>query len=261
MFNRRFIAFTLPALLFLSACGSPAIQDARDVYALVLHQQSEETLGARKFNPELVSLIAHVPSSGNFLFRGNIPIQGNEFSYNDLVAALKKAAKDKQLPEQFYLVDISLINDINPEEAADLRIEQSFWQKNSQKGRLINHPVYGALRSPNDYPEDVRKKLEKIPTLSNTDVLMENIQSLLLASQQTGLPLVLYIHCEAGKDRTGEMAAAYAMKYQGSSYADAYANAMRIAKRDISHFSRNELQWYAYYLKDIQMLPGIGPIK
>ncbi len=260
-FKPQLALFALPLAALLSACSGPAIKDTRDVYSLVLEEQAKETAEKQKFNPKLVSLINKSADSGNFLFRGNMPLNANGFAYNELVAALKKASVGKNLPEQFYLVDISLINSLNPQEASDLKIEQTFWHQNSSMGELLNHPVYGSLSSPNDYPENVRKKLEKIPTLSNTDALLERIQSLLLARQQSGLPLVLYIHCEAGKDRTGEVAASYAMKYLGSSYADAYASAKRIANRDISTYSRNELQWYAYFLKDIKNLPNIGPIK
>lgn len=261
MFSHRLTALILPIALALSGCSGPAIKDTRDAYSLVLDEQATETVNKQTFNPALVSLINQDAASGNFLFRGNMPLTNNGFAYDQLVAALKKASPGHNLPEQFYLVDISLINSINPQEAGDLKIEKAYWQQHTSNGQLINHPIYGSLTSPNDYATDARKKLEKIPTLSNTDVLLERIQSLLLASQQSGLPLVVYIHCEAGKDRTGEIAASYEMKYLARSYSDAYTNAKRIAKRDISGFSRNELQWYAYFLKDVQNVPTIGDIR
>lgn len=259
MFSPRALALLLPLTLFLSACSGPTIKDSRDVYNEVLAQQAEETTVKSDFEPGLVSLISQ--DSGNYLFRGNMPISNKTFRYKELRASLEQAAPGKVLPKEIYLVDISLINSINPNEAADLEIETSFWKTNSTLGRLINHPVYGSLTSPNDYPKKVRRQLEKIPTLSNTDVLLENIHSLLQSRQLNGVPLVLYIHCEAGKDRTGEIAAAYAMKYQQSSYADAYANAKRIAKRDLGKNSRNELQWYAYFLKDIKKVSTVGDIR
>ncbi len=260
MFTARALSLLLPLCLLLNACSAPPIQDSRDVYAQVLEQQAEETAVMSAFNPGLIALIERA-DSGNFLFRGNMPVKDKQFTYNELRMALQQAAPGQSLPEQFYLVDISLVNGINRQEADDLKVEKTFWEKNSALGRLINHPVYGSLTSPNDYSKSVRKKLEKIPTLSNTDVLLENIQSLLQAPQQSGLPLVLYIHCEAGKDRTGEIAAAYAMKYQHASYADAYANGKRIAKRDLGKYSRNELQWYAYFLKDIKKVTTVGDIR
>jgi len=250
-----------PFALLIGACSAPTVQDSRDVYVQVLDEQAKETAQNLKFTPSLVSLIHQDPRSGNFLFRGNLPIEQNSFSYEDLVKALKNATPGGALPAQFFLVDISLLNRINPQEDRHLTIEQRFWQQNPQLGKLLNHPVYGSLSSPNSYPNAVRKKLEKIPTLSNTDALVDSLENLLQSSQANNVPLVLYIHCEAGKDRTGEVAASYAMKYLGSSYADAYANAKRIARRDISTLSRNELQWYAYFLKDIKQLATIGAIK
>lgn len=261
MFTPRLTVLIAPLVLLLSACSTPPLHDSRHIYSQILEQQAEETAVLQKFNPELVSLVAEDATSGNFLFRGNMPIHNQQLDYDGLRAAIKKAAQGKALPDAYFLVDISLINSINPQEAADLHTERSFWKHHSDVGQVINHPVYGALTSPNDYPPEVRKRLEKIPTLSSTDVLLENIQSLLNANHLNGLPLVLYVHCEAGKDRTGEVIAAYAMKYQGASYADAYANAKRIAKRELSSFSRNELQWYAYYLRDVQGVNTIGEIR
>lgn len=261
MLNPRLIALILPITLALSACTTPPpLTDARHVYAQILDQQAGESREKHTFNPGLVSLLAHDTHSVNYLFRGNMPIVNDELSYKALVTALKNATPGQALPDQFFLIDISLVNSINPNEAKDLGIERRFWNANATLGQVINHPVYGSLTSPHDFPEAERKRLEMIPTLSSTDVLLENIQSLLMTKQLNGLPLVLYIHCEGGKDRTGEVAAAYAMRYLGSTYADAYANAKRIAGRDISSFSRNELQWYAYYLRDIQKLPTIGDI-
>jgi hypothetical protein len=261
MFTPRLLAVLLPLTLVLSACTTPAYKDSRHIYAQILEQQAGESTDLQKFSPAMVSLIALNSESGNFLYRGDMPINGQQFSYDELRSALKNATPGGALPDQYFVVDISLVNSINPQEAVHLGIERRFWKDNNELGQVINHPVYGSLTSPNDYSTEERKRLEKIPTLSSTDVLLENIQSLLLANQLNGLPLVLYIHCEAGMDRTGEVAAAYAMKYLGSSYADAYANAKRVARRELRSVSRNELQWYAYYLRDVQNVSTIGEIR
>lgn len=73
-------------------------------------------------------------------------------------------------------------------------------------------------------------------------------------------PLVIYVHCEAGFDRTGEVIAAYQLRHQGKSYHQAYQNAVEVAGRQISSFSKHGLQWYAYYLREVEKVPTIGDI-
>lgn len=263
MRNQSFVGLTLcAAMASLSSNYSHAISltEIRSLYGNVLNEQLREKLGSH-FNPALVHLVDHDTNTGNFLFRGNMPIAGQALSYQQLLTAMRSASPGAPLPAKVYVVDVSLVNTVNPAEAADLKIEGAFWQQNPTLGKLINHPVYGSLSSPNDYPSAVRKRLEKIPTLSRIDDLVVDLQALLKMPQMSGIPLAIYIHCEAGKDRTGEVAAAYSMKYQGVPYSEAYANANSVAGRTISKFSRNDLQWYAYYLKDVRKVPTIGPIK
>ncbi|MGY4534167.1 hypothetical protein ACVW0Y_003305 [Pseudomonas sp. TE3786] len=257
------IGFSLSTAILGAISGyanAAPVNDIRSLYGKVLEEQLKEITAGSSFSPELVHLVDHDSNTGNFLFRGNMPISNKAFSYQQLVAAMRNASPGVPLPDKVYLIDVSLVNSINPAEAADLKIEQGFWQQNPTLGKLINHPVYGSITSPNDYPSALRKRLEKIPTISRIDDLVVDLQALLKMPQMSGVTLAIYVHCEAGKDRTGEVAAAYAMKYLGSSYAKAYANANAIAKRAISQFSRNELQWYAYYLKDVRKVPSIGPI-
>lgn len=250
------------ALIAANSCASAAdLSDIRNIHSKILQFQANETALATKFNPELVRLLDYNTDTGAFLFRGNMPVANNALVYQQLLTAMRKASPGTPMADKVFVVDISLVNEVIPAEANDLKIEKNFWQQNPTLGKLINHPVYGSLTSPNDYPSAVRKQLEKIPTVSKIDDLLLDLQALLKTPQMSGIPLAIYVHCEAGKDRTGEVAAAYAMKYQGVSYAAAYANANLIAERDISKYSKNELQWYAYYLKDIKKLPTIGPIK
>lgn len=72
--------------------------------------------------------------------------------------------------------------------------------------------------------------------------------------------MIIYVHCEAGFDRTGEVIAAYQLRYQGNSYNQAYRNAVKVAGRNIRAFSKHGLQWYAYYLREVERLPTIGDI-
>lgn len=76
-------------------------------------------------------------------------------------------------------------------------------------------------------------------------------------------PVVIYVHCEAGVDRTGEFCGSYSMAYKNMTFADVrpalglryphstqaltYANS--VEPREIRTPSRNGMQWFCLYLK------------
>lgn len=71
---------------------------------------------------------------------------------------------------------------------------------------------------------------------------------------------IIYIHCDEGKDRTGEAAACYLMQYKGYSYNDVVALDTKIAQRPIREHKLNAIRWYAFYLRDIEGISTIGTI-
>ena len=202
------------------------------------------------------------PLSGNLLFRGNMPVADGAFQYDALVQSMRDAAQaaGRTLPPQFRVIDVSLVNELTPGEKGDLAAERAFWSSRPGQGQLLHHPIYGSVTSPNDYPASIRHRLEKKPSLGHLGDLIDTLHALLTKSSADGVPVLLYVHCEAGKDRTGEAIAAYAMKYMGVSYQAALANAQAVAGRDISRFNKNGLQWQAYYLADYAGIPTVGPI-
>ena len=81
---------------------------------------------------------------------------------------------------------------------------------------------------------------------------MKQLKNLL--GMKKSIPVVIYIHCEAGKDRTGEISGSYYMKYLNWEFNQAlwYDNHCVEGTRDISTESKNGLQWYCYYLKYVE---------
>ncbi len=60
---------------------------------------------------------------------------------------------------------------------------------------------------------------------------------------------VLYIHCEAGEDRTGEVSGSYYMTYLNMTFDQALAIDNGNTNRDIRCMSARELIWYCFYLQ------------
>ena len=70
-------------------------------------------------------------------------------------------------------------------------------------------------------------------------------------SDPDGVTTVIYVHCDAGMDRTGEVSGSYYIRYLSWSFQEAlYYDDHAIEDRNIHVASRNAFQWYCYYLSD-----------
>jgi len=213
-------------------------------------------LVTKGFDISRVHYVDHsVPSSpngiSNFLFRGNEPKNySNQFAYDDLKTFMTIRAREEaniKLPQEFYLVDFNLENVII--EDGDISMEEAFFQQYSQLGTFINWPIVGSLVSPDDVPELLRIELvETIDDWSFDDLpdLMQTLRTLLYSNGT--VPVVIYVHCEAGVDRTGEVSGSYYLKYLDWSFQQALLYDNHIENRTIVWESQNALQWYCYYL-------------
>lgn len=63
-------------------------------------------------------------------------------------------------------------------------------------------------------------------------------------------PLVIYYHCEAGSDRTGEFSASYYMQWKNITLEQAIAIDEEVAGREIASLSLWASEWYCWYLKE-----------
>lgn len=203
----------------------------------------------------------YVDSLGdNHLFRGNLPIQDSKFVYDKLINNLKIKLADigKTLDQDFEVLVISLINDIT--EKADLDVEKKWFKENSDKGFMINLPIYGALSDPNKLSEPVRLALAK--KLKGQDKLPGRIEKIRELIQHSGSrQRIIYIHCQAGVDRTGEVIGSYSMRFLQMSYKDALQKNNAIGNRKISKFSIHGMRWYGYYLQQTKGISSVGPIE
>nr|WP_281417028.1 dual specificity protein phosphatase family protein [Kistimonas asteriae] len=161
------------------------------------------------------------------------------------------------LPARFELVDVSLLNWFTDAQA--LQVEQKYFRQYPARGRFIHHAIYGALSSPDAYPDTIKDWLEVLPSMGEINDLQDDLGHMISTVQDR--PQMVVVHCRAGHDRTGEVIAAYQMRYLGMSYREAYAKANAVAKRPLNPLSRYGLMWYAYYLKDVLGISSVGDIE
>ena len=62
-------------------------------------------------------------------------------------------------------------------------------------------------------------------------------------------PVIIYAHCEAGCDRTGEFIASYLMQYKNFTMAEAWESDVVSCGREPVTLSMWAMEWYCEYLK------------
>ena len=208
------------------------------------------------FHPDRIRFIDQV--GDNLLYRGNVPIIEQRFALADLVSSMLSRTSRKSplnpeakalttLPDRYYLVDFSLLNNFGAEGAAS-RIEAQYFVDNPT-GELIHYQLYKRLFK-GIVLRDVGRRYDEVVT---------DLRQQLLSTSDS--PRIIYLHCKAGLDRTGSITAGYAMKYLGYSYKDAMAiNLNQGLSRAPDYYSSLGIKHYARYLKDIAGIKTIGDV-
>jgi len=252
------IILTVLSLSIMSGCG--VLRD-------ITHPDRNDIVASR------VNLVDHYTEgeNNNFLFRGSDPVlRSNEFAYDELVSLMKVAAEREgvTLPDDFYLIDVSLLF----VERADLSVERKYFKQNPTQGEFVNYPVFGhvggnrfervihiADKSTNflaqflAYPifgrlERIFKTVETAEQdLTNLDIkAVTGLRGFL--TQKREKPTVIYVHCVAGCDRTGEIVGAYRMQYKNQEIQAVFDKNTQECGRDENVFSVDSLQAYCRYL-------------
>jgi hypothetical protein len=174
----------------------------------------------------------------NFLFRGERPLTGDGissavFNLDGLKKALAEQAEQARvaLPPSYTLVVISLLwinENEDPEQAARERgllfEEISFFKANPKIGQVHSWRSEGTGLSPLD-PALSSNRDYLAMNLDNwlADPLVwrvEKLRAWLENPSELGItgPVVIYVHCFGGCDRTGELIGSYAMRYMDKSW-------------------------------------------
>eukprot|EP01104_Vermistella_antarctica_P006120 TRINITY_DN16858_c0_g1_i1.p1 TRINITY_DN16858_c0_g1~~TRINITY_DN16858_c0_g1_i1.p1 ORF type:complete len:282 (-),score=57.91 TRINITY_DN16858_c0_g1_i1:116-934(-) len=206
------------------------------------------------FTPDRMRLIDSRNSSQgvtNFMFRGDDPLNANHtFDRAGLSKQMAIVAANASLsfPEEYYLVCVSFLS----VELPDVLAEKEYFRENPNNGTLVSWPILGTEINPLLVDEKLRMKMAAALPNWEIDQLANKTAQLLIMLQQDGprgLPLVLYLHCEAGMDRTGEVSGSYYVRNLGWDFQTALAYDNNIeSTRNIKIASQNAFQWYCLYL-------------
>eukprot|EP01027_Heterolobosea_sp_BB2_P024244 GEZU01036483.1.p1 GENE.GEZU01036483.1~~GEZU01036483.1.p1 ORF type:complete len:256 (+),score=67.85 GEZU01036483.1:23-790(+) len=219
--------------------------------------------GIEYFNPHKVHLVDHNPALQNFIFRGNEPLNTSyDFVYDELVSVMRQVAQeeaDVELPEDFLLVDVNLLNF---SEQKEIDIEKAFFEKNPEAGSFMNWVIVGDVTNPNakEFNHTDTAMLRKDMAIKlgewQLDHLVKRVPDLnTMLNSPASKPVIYYVHCIAGSDRTGEVCGSYYMQYLKWSFQEALAFDEEVAGRPIETLNHHALNWYCWHLYYTQGYP------
>ncbi len=215
----------------------------------------------------------------NFLFRGPSPVTSSDgenysFDYDGLTGALENALNLPQpLPSGYYLMVISLLHS---DEWQEIDAEVTFFRSNNNipnpLGQLQLWDTYGTPFCYFTLPPNLRQEWIKTfdqwledPLVWRTARLRYWLETSNLPIQRdNNRPVVFYVHCDGGCDRTGEMIAAYRLRYMGWNWKQTWSEQPCISPdtpvRPMGCNNYRALQWFAFWLNETQgfSITGIG---
>lgn len=144
----------------------------------------------------------------------------------------------------FYLVDINLLNLDSYFQILD---EELFFKKNPQLGEFQNFSEISPRLllmgySSNQVIFNITKKYHQ-----DLDKFIDKIHFHL--HQKLDKPVVIYAHCNAGRDRTGLISAGYRMKYHDLNLKSAIGQNIADAGRSSESFLSDAIKGYCFYLQ------------
>ncbi len=167
----------------------------------------------QELDPKRIALIAVV--GNNYIFRGNNPFVTKDrekvFAYKELTSYFNTilSQQGRNLLQDYYLIDVSLL-DLN--EYYIIKKEEQFFTRHPDRGRVMNISTLSPslLFEQSPHANRVTQQITERYSLWVTNTLKQ-IQK--MASRQTDKPIIIYIHCNAGRDRTGFIVAGYKLLF------------------------------------------------
>jgi len=198
------------------------------------------------------SRVALVDSSGkNFLFRGSNPFVKKDgkvvFAYDELKNYFSEILENKgmELPQDFYLVDVSLLD---MDEYYEIKKEQAFFKKNPKQGHVlsISTPSSALLFSELEHNLFTYNIVENYNSwiTHNLDILHKILE------EKSDKPVVIYVHCNGGRDRSGFILASYRMLFKNMDLDDVNLQNRIEVGRSSEGFYQSAITSYCYYLQE-----------
>jgi hypothetical protein len=203
-------------------------------------------------------LVDHLDKGGVFsptftaLVRGPLPsnaVDGGTsyaFDYSGLTYAINAQLPS---PTPYYLIDVCLLH---ANETAEITAEQTFFNDNPHLGELILWDTNGTATCVFEVDPAKRENCARTldswlpePLVARIEQIRQWLES---PSPQADLPsVVVYVHCDGGCDRTGEMIGAYLLRIPKMTWEQMYATNIPCG-RPFGCNNYRAVQWYAYYL-------------
>jgi len=204
----------------------------------------------QSLNLNKVHLVDYLADTGNMLFRGDMPCNDTAFDWDNLIDYMRQRVSESGLnfPGSFYVVDISLNNifDMNP-------LETEFWSNptHASLGTFLNWPIgFAGILPPAFWALSVAEQMS-ISQVWGVDQLPDRValvrQTLVTNAD---VPRLVYVHCTAGCDRTGEFIGSYRMLYQHANTTDMYALDTSECGRSPNWFGTSGLEWFCLHLQE-----------
>jgi hypothetical protein len=186
----------------------------------------------------------------NYFFRGSNPfvdkLGEKVFSYHDLKKYINQTLeKEGKKPLQdFYLIDISLLN---LDAYFQIKEEQEFFQKFPNLGEVKNYSEIAPELLLTPFSSNpIAYKITKNYHEKLTKLLQEIRQTL---EKEVDKPVVIYAHCNAGRDRTGALSASYRMLYQDMDLTQAVNKNIEEVQRSSESLLKSSVSSYCNYLQ------------
>jgi len=197
----------------------------------------------------------------NFLFRSNNPVnQSSDSAIFDLAyvtGVLRSRAQAEcgvTLPDTFTVYDLDLENPTDPGYFA----ETSFWKQHPSFGALGTPQLpgvwttLGSLIRPSHVSASKRDHYVREGSWAiggHGDHLEARLNATYALLRDVGSsPKVIFAHCNAGCDRTGEFIGAYGMTFLGYNVTTAYGEACRQCGRCPNYYATSALGWWCLTL-------------
>eukprot|EP00736_Rhodelphis_marinus_P002207 Rmarinus@m.15215 len=186
----------------------------------------------------------------NFFIRGPMLMKDNDGLSMDTLRTQLQAVVSQELgltlPDTF---EMKVINVGIPKFGESYKNHETFFKTNLPKGSYKHWPIYGDTKRPAAYTEEMRNDMAAHVDQWSKDKLHYRVHKIReWLSIRGNVPLVVYVYCEDGLARTGELVAAYEMQYNDQPFDRAVALAGR-AKKDPAAPHLNSLLWYCLHLQ------------